>query len=181
MPKVKEKKIIWRGKFLQSVIITYKDLSGKKREWEATERINCKGVVAIVPFTEQGEILLIRQFRPAVNKFVIEFPAGLVDPGESMEDAARRELQEETGYETKELIFLTEGPLSSGFSSEILTVYLAKGLTFKGIPQRDETEDIEVFKIHLSDLNSKLSFFRSQGDTVDLKILGFIELAKKHL
>lgn len=181
MLKVNEKRVLWKGKFLQSIIITYKDSSGEKREWEAIERINCKGVVAIVPITERGEVLMVRQFRPAVNNFVIEFPAGLVDQNESMEDAARRELLEETGYTAKELSFLIEGPLSPGLPAEILTVYLAKGLMFKGITQRDETENIEVFKVTISDFQNRLSLFTEKGDAVDLKVFGLIELAKKQI
>ena len=78
--------------------------------------------------TDDKEVLLIRQFRPPVNGYVIEFPAGLNDKGDTLEEAAKRELLEETGYSAREMIFLTEGPMSSGASGEILTVFLAKGL-----------------------------------------------------
>lgn len=186
MVEIIEKKVLWQGKFLRCMSVTYRDSSGSIRNWETFERVNSDGVVAIVPITEQGEAVIVRQFRPAVNGYVIEFPAGLNDKGESLEDAARRELIEETGYSAKELIFLTEGPISSGSSGEILTVYLAKGLALnqvqgQGIDKRDETEDIEVFKIPIHELYSRLSFLRTQGDAVDLKVFGLIELARKHL
>lgn len=186
MVEIIEKKVLWQGKFLRCMSVTYRDSSGSIRNWETFERVNSDGVVAIVPITEQGEAVIVRQFRPAVNGYVIEFPAGLNDKGESLEDAARRELIEETGYSAKELIFLTEGPISSGSSGEILTVYLAKGLALnqvqgQGIDKRDETEDIEVFEIPIHELYSRLSFLRTQGNTVDLKVFGLIELARKHL
>ncbi|MBI4685739.1 MAG: NUDIX hydrolase [Nitrospirae bacterium] len=180
MPEVIEKNLLWHGNFLKCVSVTYRNSSGLLRNWEVAERVDCDGVVAIVPVTENGDVLLIRQFRPAVNKYVIEFPAGLNDKGEALEDAARRELREETGYLTKELTFLVQGPLSSGLSSEILTVYLAKGLEMADFKQQDETEDIEVLRIPIGDLSGKLSLLEAAGNFIDLKIFGLIELAKKH-
>jgi len=179
--RIIEKKTLWEGKFLRSVIITYIDSSGSVRAWESFERVNSKGVVAIVPVTDDKEVLLIRQFRPPMNGYVIEFPAGLNDKGDTLEEAARRELIEETGYSAEKMIFLTEGPMSSGASSEILTVFLAKGLDFKGIGQRDETEDLEVIKIPINEIYQTLDVLRLEGYFVDLKIYGLIELAKKHL
>jgi ADP-ribose pyrophosphatase len=179
--KITGKKTLLEGNFLRFILTTYIDSSGITRGWESFERVNCKGIVVIVPLTDKGETLLIRQFRPPVNGYVIEFPAGLNDRGDSLEKAARRELLEETGYSAEEMIYLTEGPMSSGASGEILTAFLAKGLNFKGIGERDETEDIEVLRIPLNELDSKLYELRTNGNYVDLKIYGLIELAKKNL
>jgi ADP-ribose pyrophosphatase len=181
MSKSIDKRTICEGKFLRFVKTTYTDSFGLLREWEFIERVNCNGIVAIVPVTDAHEVLLIRQFRPPVNNYVIEFPAGLNDKGDTIEEAARRELLEETGYYAGTMIFLAEGPLSSGASGEIISVYLARALAFKGTEGQDETEDIEVIKIPIDTLFDHLSAFRSQGDFIDLKILGLIELAKKHL
>jgi ADP-ribose pyrophosphatase len=179
--KVLERRTVWEGKFLKCVITKYVDSSGTVREWESFERVNCKGIVAIVPVTDDNEVLLIRQFRPPVDRYVIELPAGLSEREDNLEEAARRELLEETGYVVKEMIYLTEGPLSSGASGEILTAYLARGLEFRGLGKRDETEDIEVLKIPMNELYRKLSTLRSEGNLIDLKIFGLIELAKRHL
>lgn len=181
MNRVTGKKILYEGTFLKLLRATYTDSRGFPREWEFIERVNCKGIVAIVPVTDTHEVLLIRQFRPPLNRHVIEFPAGINDKGETMAEAARRELREETGYQAGRMIFLTEGPLSSGASGEVLSVYLAMNLEFKGIIERDETEDIEVIKIPIDILPERLSAFRSQGDFVDLKILGLLELAKQEI
>ncbi len=181
MGKILEKKILWAGKFLRSMNIRYRDSKGKVRDWEAFDRPNCNGVVVIVPVTAKGEAVLIRQFRPAVNGYVMEFPAGLNDKGESLEEAAKRELREETGYSAKEMVFLAEGPVSSGSTSEILTVYLAKGLEFKGIDKKDETEDIEVLNIPIPEFYGKLSRMEKEGNKVDLKVFGLMELAKRRL
>ena len=79
------------------------------------------------------------------------------------------------------MTYLAQGPLSSGASREILTAYLATGLEFRGIGNRDETEDIEVLKIPINDLFRKISLFHSQGDYIDLKIHGLLELARRRL
>ncbi len=179
--RIIEKKTVWEGRFLKLVLTTYIDSYGTVREWESLERVNCKGIVAVVPVTNNKEVLLTRQFRPPVNGYVIEFPAGLNDRGDTLEEAAKRELLEETGYAAREMIFLTEGPMSSGASGEILTAFLAKGLEFKGIGERDETEDIEVLKVLINELDYKLSVLQSEGNLVDLKIFGLIELAKRYL
>lgn len=180
------KKTLWEGKFLRSVLIKYNvrcnsSNNVEARDWEAFERVNCDGVVGIVPFTDSDEVVLIRQFRPPINGFVIELPAGLVDSGEGFEQAVRRELIEETGYEAGDVQFLAEGPMSSGSSSEILSVYLATGLRHVGIGQRDETEDIEVIPVPYKDVVARLQEMRQTGDHIDLKVYGMIEMAKNFL
>lgn len=178
-----DKKTVWEGNFIRSLILTYKDHSGSLRNWEAVERVNCNGIVAIVPVTTKGEFLLIRQFRPVMNNFVVEFPAGLNDKGESLIDAARRELIEETGYTADEFIFLSEGPLSSGLSAEILSVFLAKNAVpatsqLKEQYPAEETENIEIIKTPVSKVYETLEAFRKSGDFIDLKIYGLVELAR---
>jgi len=179
--RILEKNTVWEGKFLRFVLATYIDSSGVVRKWESFERVNCKGIVVIVAVTDDKEVLLIRQFRPPVNGYVIEFPAGLNDRGDTLEKAAERELLEETGYSAREMIFLAEGPMSSGASGEILTAFLAKGLVFKGIGKRDETEDIEVLMVPIDEIDSKLDAYRLEGNYIDLKIFGLMELAKRYL
>jgi ADP-ribose pyrophosphatase len=182
--KVISKHPLWTGKFLRTVLIRYSAHCNSSnmvetRDWEAVERVNCDGIVGIVPITEEGEIILIRQFRPPVNSFVIELPAGLCDSGESPEAAAGRELIEETGYSAGSIKFLVKGPMSSGSSAELLAVFLATDLTYVGIGKRDETEDIEVLKIPSEDLITSLLSMQEDGSLIDLKIYGLVELAMK--
>ncbi len=179
---VLDKKTLWEGKFLRAVLVRYIDGSGvTERDWESIERVGCDGIVGIVPFTDEGEVVMIRQFRPPINRHVVELPAGLCAPGEKPEDAARRELIEETGYSAGELRFLTEGPLSSGLSSELLTVYTATGLTFVGVGGRDETEHIEVLKVPVKRVASEMESMRKAGDYIDLKVYGLVEFARRSL
>lgn len=180
------KETVWEGSFLRTVKLTYKDLKGSLRKWEAVERVNCDGIVAVVPVTADGELILIRQFRPVVNNYVIEFPAGLNDRGESLVDAARRELVEEIGQTTGEFIFLAEGPISSGLSTEMLTVFLAKDITpaspelLRQFPS-DESENIEIIRTPVDAIYTTLENLSRKGDYIDIKIYGLLELAKKSL
>lgn len=74
--------------------------------------------IAIVALTPSGQIPLVRQFRPAIERFTWELPAGLVDPGEEPADTARRELLEETGYPARTLVPLgTTAPCTARFSN----------------------------------------------------------------
>ena len=181
--KVIGKQPLWTGKFLRAVLIKYSTHCNSSntvetRDWEAVERVNCSGIVGMVPITDSGEVILIRQFRPPVNGYVVELPAGLCDIGESLEYAAKRELIEETGYAAGSMRFLVKGPLSSGSSSEMLTVFVATDLTYVGVGKRDETENIEVFKIPAEDLTSTLLKMQSEGNIIDLKISGLVEMAQ---
>ncbi len=181
-----DKLTVWEGSFLRALNIAYADRSGRIRVWEAVERVNCSGIIAVVPVTGEGDTLLVRQFRPVLGSFVVEFPAGLNDRDESQREAARRELVEETGYTAEEFIFLAEGPVSSGLSTEVLTVFLAKNITpatalLKQQYPPDESEDIEIIRMPLSVIYERLAVFQERGDIIDLKIYGLADLAKRQL
>ncbi len=86
------------------------------------------GAVGIVPLLEDDRVVMIRQYRHAAGKVLWELPAGLLEEGEGPEDAARRELAEEIGYEAEELTPLFSTYLSPGFSCEVIHVFVARGL-----------------------------------------------------
>lgn len=186
--KIIDKKSLWEGTFLRAMLITYAESSASEgeacaattiRTWESFERVNCDGVVAVVPITNNREVILIRQFRPPINGFVIELPAGLCDIGEPLERAAQRELVEETGYSAESLKFLIKGPMSSGASAEILNVFAATGLRHVGIGERDRTEQIEVLTIPLDRLHERLFALQDEGNCIDIKIAGLVHYAEK--
>ncbi len=87
------------------------------------------GAVAVVPVTDDGAVLLVHQFRPAVNRWLFEVPAGTCDVnGESAETTAQRELAEETGQQAAHLVLLTRCLNTPGFCDEVTEVFLATEL-----------------------------------------------------
>lgn len=108
--------------------------------------------VMIIPITKEGEFIIIKQYRPAIDGFIYEFPAGLVDEGETVEEASKRELFEETGLKCLSFEYLIKPSYTSvGMSDE--TVAIVKMLV-EGIPTSDNSEDdeeIEILKIPMKD------------------------------
>ncbi len=176
-----DKKIRWKGRFMSAVEIHYRDAKGAVRTWEAIERVGIGGIVVMVGVTPSNTVLLERQFRPPLGRDVIELPAGLVDPGESLEAAARRELIEETGWSARDLQFLAEGPMSTGASTEIIRTYLCTGLEHVGRSGGDDNEIIEVIEVPLPEVSEYLTTVQKNGILVDLKVYGLVELARKML
>ncbi len=101
-------------------------------------------VVAIVPLDDGGNVLLVRQYRQAIGQTTLEIPAGGVDPGESLEEAVQRELQEETGYRAGRLHRLGGFYVSPGFCNEYIHVFLAGDLSPGQLPpEADERIVVE--------------------------------------
>ena len=120
------------------------------------EVIEHPGSVAILPITATGEILLVRQYRYAVGRELLEIPAGLLDPGESPEAAARRELREETGHEAGKLQLITACFPAAGFSNEHQTRFLATNCT--PVPyDADPDEGISLVRMPLGELDARLA------------------------
>ncbi|SMC58544.1 NUDIX hydrolase [Sporomusa malonica] len=107
------------------------------------EVVEHPGAVAIVPITNDGRVILVRQFRHPVQQVMLEVPAGKLDPGERPEACALRELAEETGFVANNLRKLTAMYTTPGFSNEVIHVYLAEGLV-ESDKQPDEDEFINT-------------------------------------
>jgi ADP-ribose pyrophosphatase len=106
------------------------------------------GAVAVVPFLPDGRVVLVRQYRYAAGKELLEIPAGTLEPGELPLDCARRELVEETGYEARELEPLLSCYMAPGYSSEVIHFYKARGLREVGHEQEPD-EDIAIERLDL--------------------------------
>ena len=102
--------------------------------------------VVLVPIDPQGRVLMVRQYRKPIERSLLELPAGGIDPGESPEEAARRELQEETGYLPGKLEPLGGFYASPDFCEEYLHLFLATELTPSARPP-DDDENIELVPV----------------------------------
>ena len=142
--------------------------------WEWAERARGSGVVTIAAVTSDGELVLTEQFRRPVDARVVDLPAGLVGDVDGSEDesrlvAARRELLEETGYESDQWELVTEGPSSPGMTNEVLTFYLARNVKRVANGGGDASEDIDVHIVPLKRLHRWLEARRTVGILVDPK------------
>jgi ADP-ribose pyrophosphatase len=118
--------------------------------------LKCEGrVVAVLAMTVENRVLLARQYRPGPDAVLDELPGGGVEPGETPEAAALRELREETGYVPARLVPLGT-PLECGYSTIERHAFLALGCSRAGPPQLDPSEFIEVVEKSLSDFIEQL-------------------------
>ncbi|MBM7549688.1 NUDIX hydrolase [Peptoniphilus gorbachii] len=134
---------IFDGKVLQLRVDTVEMEGQKYTKREIVERQPAVGIVAL---TEDDEIILIKQYRKAIDKEIYEIPAGMVDFGEEPQKAALRELKEETGYDAEKSEYLLETYSSPGFTNEKLFIFHAEGLT-AGNQNLDEFEHLSVEKL----------------------------------
>ena len=116
------------------------------------EYVRHVGVVCILPLTEDGKVICVKQYRYPFADVILELPAGKMDPDETNpEDAARRELREETGANCEKLTYLGEFYGSPAIIDERVHMYIAEGLTF-GETDPDEDEFIESAQIPFDEL-----------------------------
>ena len=111
--------------------------------------IRHNGGVGVVPVTDDGDVLFVRQFRYPFQKVLMEIPAGKLNAGEDHAEAGRRELQEETGCTCREYTFLGEMYPTPAYNSEITYIYMARELEFQN-QSLDEDEFLDVIKVPVS-------------------------------
>jgi ADP-ribose pyrophosphatase len=140
------------------------------------EIIRHPGSVVIVPITARHEIILVRQYRPAIGRWAWELPAGSLKPGEDVERAARRECQEETGLIPEGIERLGSYFPTPGYCDEEMTFFTATGLRTPGAgdeeAHRDEDEDIEARAFTREELRQMIA----AGEVLDLKTIAGLAL-----
>ena len=139
-------------KYQGTILKIYEDtvrVNGHEAKWDF---IHHDGAAAVVAVTEEGKLLMVRQYRNALDRYTLEIPAGKLDyPGEPKMECAYRELEEETGFKTEKLEYLLSINTTIAFCDEAIDVFLAKDL----IPSEqhlDPDEEIAVEEWELSDL-----------------------------
>lgn len=140
------------------------------------EYIRHPGAVVVVPVLDNGNLVLEKQFRYPSNQVFIECPAGKIDPGESLEETARRELLEETGYDCTELNYLGKTHPGIGYTDELIYLYEGRGL-IRLDTARDEDEFLEIFDIPLQEAYQMVV----KGEITDAKSMAAILLFREKM
>lgn len=138
--KTISEKIMYKGNYLTMVNVEVKLPNGKISNKDVLKHPGACGVITI---TNEGKIMLIKQYRKAIEETIYEIPAGKLKIGEDPEKCAYRELEEETGYKADKLIYLGKIAISPGYCDEYLYLYKAVGLV-KTETNFDEDEFIEI-------------------------------------
>ncbi|WP_323704811.1 NUDIX hydrolase [Mammaliicoccus sp. Dog046] len=157
------KEVIYKGRIFD---LEKHQVSLPNGETSEREIILHNGAVSVLAVTPEEEILVVEQFRKAMEKTLIEIPAGKLEIGEDREEAAIRELEEETGYIADQLELIGEVYGCPGFCNEKVSIYIAKDLKVGKI-NLDEDEFLNVTKIPVSEIQSLLS----SGKIEDAKTL----------
>jgi ADP-ribose pyrophosphatase len=178
--------------------IDYSDAEGHKRVWECAERktprssgIDAVAVLAVIQSKTNAfpiSTVVIEQYRPPIDKFVIELPAGLIDEGETPEQAAVREFQEETGFkadrviETSPLIVSDPGMTNANMKLVVLSVVLDDKVDLPS-QQLAPGEFIVRRVVGLANLNHELTVYAEKGFVIDARLFHFAsgyEMAGKY-
>ena len=165
---------MWEGKYLRLV---------KRGRWEYAERTNAGSAVIVIAVTPEDKLLFVEQFRIPLGAPTIEMPAGLVgdlDEDDTIEEAARRELLEETGWQAGEVTRLMVGPTSSGLSNELVAFVRATGLHRVHAGGGDETENITVHEVPVADAPRWLAAKMAAGYAMDAKLWAGLWLLDKN-
>ena len=146
--KTLSSRLIYDGQIVKLRVDTVRMPGGRETQREIVEHSDC---VAIVAIDNDNNVLLVKQFRKAVEKELLEIPAGGVDPSEDPVTAVRREMQEETGYLPRKVERLGGFYSTPGYCTEYLHLYLATDLTPSQLFAED-TESIKLVRVPISQI-----------------------------
>ncbi|MFC1909010.1 NUDIX hydrolase [Chloroflexota bacterium] len=179
--KIISRDVLIEGNHLRFVRKNAVTNAGKKVVWETIERVNVhgRGVVVIAALTEEKELILERNWRAPLESYILQLPAGLTDVAdESEEEAARRELLEETGYQADELIPIVSVPVSPDITATRATHFFAPKVHFIGGENTDIGEEIEVIKVPIKKLDNFL-LNPPRNTALDLRVPGMIWILQR--
>lgn len=153
MSRLEEKTLniekIFTGKVISLQVEDVELPNGNKSKREVVKH---PGAVAVLALTDDGKIVMVEQYRKALEKTIVEIPAGKLEAGEDPKDCAMRELEEETGYGCEEMEWLISFYTSPGFADEIIHLYIAKGIKKKeNAASPDEDEFVNLLELTLEE------------------------------
>jgi ADP-ribose pyrophosphatase len=146
---------------------------GKQTTYDIVVHI---GAVAMVAIDSSGRLLLVRQYRHSTGKYLLELPAGTLEPGEPVEQTAQRELREEVGMAAATLTLLVNFFLAPGYSTERMWIFIAQNLTPEKL-EGDEDEDLEIVRMTWEECFAAIQ----NGEIEDAKTILGLYLARERL
>lgn len=162
MPDSKqEEEILYNGRILALAWETHRMPDGREAHFEVVQH---SGGAAALPILADGRLILIRQFRPAIEDYILEIPAGRIEPGEDGATCVGRELQEEIGYKAGQLEKLGEIYSSVGFCNELIHLFLARNLE----PVEQALEPDEFIELQIMTLDEAMELMK-HGELRDAK------------
>lgn len=176
-PRVTRRVTKAAGRFLELQALEWVDAAGAVRQWESAARRGSQAAVVIVAVLQPSDrVVLIRQFRPPADGVVLEFPAGLIDAGETPQAAALRELREETGYvgragQVSDFAFSSPG--MSGETVAFVEVAVEEAANVQPTAAPDEGEQIEVLSVPRRELAAFCRAQAAAGIKLDSKVVAY--------
>ena len=155
LPQITDRRTVAKSRLfaIEQIDLTFSN--GEKREYERMQGTG-RGAVMIVPMIDNDTILLVREYCAGTHSYELGFPKGLIDPGESGEQAANRELQEEVGYRAETLSHLHKVAMAPAFFNATMEIFVASNLSPSQL-EGDEPEPLQVVKWNISDYANLLA------------------------
>ncbi len=170
--KTLSSQLVFDGRAVRLRVDTVQVAGGRETTREIVEHSDC---VAIIAVDADDNVLLVKQFRKAVEKELLEIPAGGIDAGEDAEAAVIREMREETGYLPQRVERLGGFYSTPGYGTEYLHLYLATDLTPSQLYAED-TENIELVRVPISQIPHLIA----SGDICDAKSIAGLLILLEH-
>ncbi len=176
LPEIIAKNIVAKSKLFSIEALDLRFSNGEQRTYERMKPSG-RNAVMIVPVTEQGDLLLVREYCAGTERYELGFPKGLIDPGEKPEQAANRELKEEVGVGANSLTLLKEVVLAPSYFSSKMTLFVAQDLYSEKL-EGDEPEPLEVIRWPLTqaeELLTHLDFSEARSITALMLALRYLQ------
>ena len=173
LPQIHSRKIVAKSGLFKIEQIDLEFSNGETRIFERMAGSG-RGAVMVVPFINDDEFLLVREYAAGTHTYELGFPKGLIDPGESAEVAANRELKEEIGFGTNTLHPLHSVSMAPAFFDAKMTIFIAENLYPEVLPG-DEPEPLEVVKWSIHNIDALLA----RDDFIEARCIAALLLAEK--